>query len=524
MDPWGRSAASPAFCFVDVSRSILAPKSSIFVRPRACNLAAVPTTPYPYRKLEDVRRCARRWSWIGSAVSVRDDMTEEIAALQRIKSVLRARLEPVEEYQAMCQLEAREHNQDPLIAIDGVQLRGRLARRLDEKNGHWRALLGVEAALAALEAEAGIRDQPLLRLATLADKLSPRLAAAQAVDALSSPSGPQVPLLGEPKVANPLEPQSPAEDRPSQPAPSYTRPPAPTVTDARAKSSVPANQSAPPAAVTLETTVAPDAQAPAAPAEGGHRTILDRIKPIKTVATRSTAATGTPPAREAPWSRGVAEPLPPAIDEPTKISVARPLAPVTAPASPSPAAEPRRASADAPKAPAASSAPPDRVGTLETELARLIKSDKLVPPTGPVANAITRSRPILPTPRKPIKRREIDTDLDTQDTPEAEVSIVRKPDPLPALPSEIMPEQRTEVKRDRPWLPDPALVRRSPQEREKREPANRGLSRLTRWGRDRKAANDDHSSLGYEPLDVEEAEVEIIVPSQVGSPKEPRLS
>ena len=60
----------------------------------------------------------------------RTDAAGELALLRRVLVEIESRLEPVEEWRALRQLDDRERNGNPLDGIDGVLFRGRLVQKL----------------------------------------------------------------------------------------------------------------------------------------------------------------------------------------------------------------------------------------------------------------------------------------------------------------------------------------------------------------------------------------------------------
>ena len=90
----------------------------------------------------------------------RTDAAGELALLRRVLVEIESRLEPVEEWRALRQLDDRERNGNPLDGIDGVLFRGRLVQKLAETSRDWRAYVRIEEAIGQLQGpvrlEAGI--------------------------------------------------------------------------------------------------------------------------------------------------------------------------------------------------------------------------------------------------------------------------------------------------------------------------------------------------------------------------------
>ena len=90
----------------------------------------------------------------------RSETAAELPLLRRAHAEIEARLEAVEEWRALRQLDERERNGNPLEGIDGVLFRGRLVQKLTETSRDWRAYVRIEEAIGQLRGparlEAGI--------------------------------------------------------------------------------------------------------------------------------------------------------------------------------------------------------------------------------------------------------------------------------------------------------------------------------------------------------------------------------
>ncbi len=74
----------------------------------------------------------------------------ELALLRRALAEIEPRLERLEEWRALRQLNERERNGNPLEGIDGVLFRGRLVQKLAESSRDWRAYVRIEEAIGQL--------------------------------------------------------------------------------------------------------------------------------------------------------------------------------------------------------------------------------------------------------------------------------------------------------------------------------------------------------------------------------------
>ena len=89
---------------------------------------------------------------------------DELDVLQDVLATLGQRLELIEEWRALRQLDERERNGNPLEGIDGVVFRGRLVQRLAQSSRDWRAYVRIEEAIGHLHGferlETGILKEP----------------------------------------------------------------------------------------------------------------------------------------------------------------------------------------------------------------------------------------------------------------------------------------------------------------------------------------------------------------------------
>lgn len=470
----------------------------------------------------------------------------EIETLREVLASLQALLEPSEEFRALRQLDDRERGGSPLQSIDGVLFRGRLVRRLEESNCVWRAYVRIEAAIAHLEGS---------------DKLEPSLVGGR--DTVSkTPAGPI--------VAPALRPAGAAATVASGPMP----PPASTHGTIASSTVVDAaklnGQTSPPAACVApqhasanratagwQTSDAPhagrEAQVPIAPAipvvpsrmatpsptGEENRTVLDRIRLVPNAAGKAGAATDAAGAvRDAIGSGRLTDPLPPAIDDATSAKpamlsdersgreasmeiTARLAAPVEARAhgvagqSPSsgfagsgPGSTTRAATSQQSSAPAN----PMRLDELESELARLIQHNGAARFPGWVTGAAESEGPEPQfTSLEPDIGDNFGPDADVE---EAEVTIIRLAEPgrdgaikpsLPAATPTAKPKPAAE--------PSPSAAPRQ---------AGPSTRRSELSAETAVAGNNDHAiaadgDTDAPSADVEEADVEIIVPSRGAS-------
>ncbi len=377
-------------------------------------------------------------------MSDRENLSDHIDLLRKIVPELRGKLEAAEEYRALRQLDERESKNDPLEAIDGVLLRGRLAQHLERTNRYWRALVRIEAAIAELEGDGP--DEPRSLIADRQSAAAPigppeqrRNKAPDACDLTSEPLRSAEPIVSARRHARTASPAS----------------------------SVPTSLS----------LVAGDRS-------DRHRTIVNRIRPGSglTAQTRGSEAE-TASSGDVAWAGQTPALLPPAIES------------MSAPAG---GANDQRASiatkagevADAPRG-----ANPNRLDTLERELARLIANDgTAVELPDSQANEFSPSQG--PAERNASSELDVGGELGPDsEVEEAEVTIVKLQEPV------------TE--------PD-SLAGAKFQSRVEFRPASRIANRMARPDRtDRKiAARDDGADVADDGLTVEEAVVEIVVPGR----------
>lgn len=88
----------------------------------------------------------------------------EVDVLRDVLATLGRRLDQVEQWRALRQLDERERNGNPLEGIDGVLFRGRLVQGLAKSSREWRAYVRIEEAIGHLHGperlETGILKEP----------------------------------------------------------------------------------------------------------------------------------------------------------------------------------------------------------------------------------------------------------------------------------------------------------------------------------------------------------------------------
>lgn len=450
----------------------------------------------------------------------RKHLLREISTLRAILAELKAELEASEEYRALQQLDERERIGDPLETLDGVTFRGRLVRKLEESNRIWRAHARVEEAIAHLEGEdqlepslipsAAEPPEPIGRpLARPNTPKSPAVPAGQspATPARNRAAGEHAGIAALPLSSLPT--RQPATEPASREQPSFTT--APTGSSALPHTIPPPPQNFTSRESRVEITPNPArpetkplaVQSPAA--DSPQRTVLDRIRLVSTIATTPAAepADAAKP-RDTPWGAATAGALPPAIDP-----VAVPDAPGAKQQAPGAASDdsavPAKRLTDAILAPPAVNAPAReqlaaglsqteqqeqaRLDTLELELARLIEFDtKVAQFPGARIEPVDRSSTPYVASIEPDVRDDLGPDADVD---EAEVTIIKFPEPhgagLEATESTVVRPGPT------PLRPPPRPLAR---------PASLPAKKL----------EGENTATATDQLDVEEADVEIVVP------------
>lgn len=463
-------------------------------------------------------------------MSDRDNLSDRIAQLRQILPELRARLEAAEEYRALRQLDERESKHNPLEAVDGVLLRGRLARRLEETNRYWRALVRIEAAIADLEGED--RDEALVPVGhsgTAAEPIGPQEMRRDAEQEAGAdpeitrtpppkPSGSTSAVTASvaPEAADfgaQVAPRTPAASQASSGRISGPMPAAATRTASSGASA--RRPDARGASVSVTSPVPTSLNLIAGDSSERHRTILDRIRPISSLAgPMGGGEAAAAPNRDVIWGRETPAPLPPAIDAPPGSATSdaklnedmEPLAALRIGA----VARSRAASAIAetgdkhaptdsvavqPPVAARSraAADPNRLDTLERELTRLIKDDGSTVGS-PDAQGSEFGASHAPPERMASLESDVRDDLEPgPDVEEAEVTIVKLAEPAAESASLAGAERQARVE----IRPAPRLAGR----------AARALRAESPVG-----ANDEDADVADDGLAIEEAVVEIIVP------------
>ena len=120
----------------------------------------------------------------------------EIALLRSVLSDLETRLEALEEWRALRQLDERERNGNPLQGIDGVSFRGRLVQGLAQTSRDWRAYVRIEEAIGHLQGPAR-PGQGILKEIAAFESPQVRLPPSEqpATPGLAAPGAPPVPQM-----------------------------------------------------------------------------------------------------------------------------------------------------------------------------------------------------------------------------------------------------------------------------------------------------------------------------------------
>ena len=426
-----------------------------------------------------------------------DNVTGDIELLRRVLSALEQRLEALEQWRALRQLDERERNGNPLEGIDGVLFRGRLVQGLAQSSRDWRAYVRVEEAIGHLQGAARL-EQGILAVPS-------RFEAAPAVVAKREPSPAQPNGLASEWSGGDTDAQDVQRLRVKVRAGSLLVSPTPiqailnqTRPLSNGRGEIPAvAKLSPRPSISLDDMVADqpgDVRASALVAADlrSPRSVLQRIRVIAKSAgpaVRTAVPAGIPEADAQQALLGA--PLPPILHEGPELTpqntgtTGAADQPAAAAGAQHPSVPQQEAGIEPPVTAATGSIAADReqrLDALETELGQLIDKSASWP------HPLDARRPVLPTAPSAhhvAPGLEPDTAIEL-DVDEAEVTIVKLAEP--EAPAPRMP------------IEPPARVK--PPRLEPEERLN----------------GEDYA--GYR-LDLEEASVEIIVPEAAGASNGP---